>query len=128
MCEENPSESKNAAKIRQPGCGGALSSGGAILCENKENGRSAVATQIERQGHWNPSAARKDPTGPGLGVHKEGTEASTAREKNSSRGKNPTSRSDQLFGPRSKPRTHKRNSQIWFQHEQDANSKYLIEN
>jgi hypothetical protein len=49
-------------------------------------------------------------------------------EKKSSRGKNPTSRSDQLFGPRSKPRTHKRNSQIWFQQEQDANSKYLIEN
>jgi hypothetical protein len=56
-------------------------SGGAILCENEGNGCSAVAAQIGRQSHWNPSAAHKDPTGPGLGAHKEETEPSTAREK-----------------------------------------------
>jgi hypothetical protein len=42
---------------------------------------SVVAARIKRQNHWNPSAARKDPTGPGLGAHKKGTEPSTAREK-----------------------------------------------
>jgi hypothetical protein len=41
----------------------------------------AVAAQTGRQSHWNPSAAHKDPTGPGLGAHKEETKASTAREK-----------------------------------------------
>jgi hypothetical protein len=68
-------------KTKNRRSGGALSSGGAILCENERSGRLAVAAQIERQGHWNPSAACKDPTGPGLGAHKEGTKASTAREK-----------------------------------------------
>jgi hypothetical protein len=79
--KKNRANEEKQQRIRHNGCGGVVASDGAILCENEGNRCSAVAAQIERQSHWNPSAAHKNPTGPGLGAHKEGTEASTVRER-----------------------------------------------